>query len=81
MWAPLLDIYIKFKAFITTMVFRVMISIDLITTLANVGCYILLLPVCKGWNVGEKVTFLTGSDDFLGCGWHLPDAGELVLLL
>ena len=45
-----------------------MISIDLITTLGNVGCYILLLPVCKGRNVGEKVTFLTGSDDFLGCG-------------
>ena len=46
-WACLYDIPTKFRIFVTK-IFRVIISIDLITTLGSVGCYILLLPACKG---------------------------------
>ena len=41
------SIHTKFRAFDTTTIFRVIISIDLITTLGSVGCYILLLPAYK----------------------------------
>ena len=45
--ARLYDIPAKFRTSVTK-IFRVIISIDLITTLGSVGCYILLLPACKG---------------------------------
>ena len=46
-----------------------------ITTLRSVGYYI-LLPACKVW----KGSCFDRQVMKLWCGWHPPDAGELVLL-
>ena len=65
----------KFQSLITTAIFRVIISIDLITSLGIVVCYILLLPACKVemrvkrqlfWQVGEDFTMWVTP---AWCGW------------
>ena len=52
-------------AFVTTTIFRVIISIDLITTVGSVGCYILLLPACKLEMRVKKQFFWQEGDDFM----------------
>ena len=47
MWAPLQNIHRNSRALATTIIFSVIISISLITTLEKFGCYILLLPASK----------------------------------
>ena len=63
MWVPLSDILTKSRVLATITIFRVIISIDLITTLGSVGCYI-LLPACKVEMPVKRYRVMT-----LGCGW------------
>ena len=45
-------------------ILRIIISINLITTLETAVCYILLLPACKVETRVKRKLFLQASDDF-----------------
>ena len=73
-WVLLWDIHTKSRVLVTITKFRVIISIDLITTLGSVGCYI-LLPTCKieiwvkrqlCWQAGDDVRMQVTP---AWCGW------------
>ena len=68
MWVPLRDIHTKSRV-LATIRFRVIISIDLITTLGSVGWY----TACKVKNANEKPAVFTGE-------WWLLDAGDTHLM-
>ena len=70
MWAPLQDIHRKSRAFVSPQQYSVIISVDSITTLQSVGCYILLLPVCKVEIQVKRQLFWQVGDDFRM--WVIP---------
>ena len=62
MWVPLWDIHTKYRALVIITLFRVIISISLITTLESVGCYI-LLTACKVEMRVKRQLFWQPGDD------------------
>ena len=73
-WVPLWDIHTKSRVIVFFTIFRVIISIAFITTLGNVGCYI-LLPASKVKMREKRQLFEQAGDDVRMrvtpalCGW------------
>ena len=74
MWVPLWDIYTKSRDFFTIKKIQIIISIDLITALGSVGCYI-LLPAFKAESRVKRQLFWQAVNDVrirltpAWCGW------------
>lgn len=78
--------HIKCIALVSRKIFRIIMSIDLITTLGTTVCYILLLLACKIEIRVKRQLFWQAGDDFrmwwtlACCGWVAITAKALNLL-